>query len=90
MRGLSLGSIRARVERLVSARLPAPAPAPVPLIIHWKLTDEPCPACGADLTAPAEAQAVAEASAKRARGDARVIYFADELTTCPDCGATLP
>jgi hypothetical protein len=36
---------------------------PVPLIIHWKLPDEPCPACGADLTAHAEAQAVAEASA---------------------------
>jgi hypothetical protein len=88
MRGVSLGSIRARVERLVSARLPAPVP--VPLIIHWKLPDEPCPACGADLTAHAEAQAVAEASADRAHGDARVIYWADELTTCPTCGATLP
>jgi len=82
----SLGTIRARVERLASLGPPSSAP----LIIHWKCRDERCPSCGADLAAHAEARAVAEGRADRARDEARVCYWADELTTCPRCGATLP
>jgi hypothetical protein len=43
----SLGSIRARVERLAAASLPAPET----VLIHWKQAVDRCPACGADLEA---------------------------------------
>jgi hypothetical protein len=82
----SLGSIRARVERLASAW----PTAREPMIIHWELWGEPCPSCGADLDGLAEAQALAEASADRARGAARMFYWVEDLTTCPRCGAPLP
>jgi hypothetical protein len=57
-----------------------------PLIIHWKCLYDRCPSCGADLAAHAEARAVAEARADRARDEARVCYWAEGLTTCPRCG----
>jgi hypothetical protein len=42
----SLGTIRARVERLASACLPSPVPL---VIFHEQCRYQPCPACGADL-----------------------------------------
>ena len=82
----SLGTIRARVERLASVCLPAPEP----VIIHWELWEAPCPSCGADLDGLAQAQAEAEVSADRARGATRMFYGAADLTTCPRCDAPLP
>ena len=84
----SLGTIRARVERLASVYPSAEEP---PLIIHWKMPVERCPSCGTAIDAEEEAvaRAEAEAEADRARGEARRIYWA-ELTTCPRCGARLP
>ena len=63
----SLGTIRARVERLASIGLPSWEP----LIISWKYRHTRCPACGADLEGHAEALALAEAHADRARGRRR-------------------
>ena len=83
----SLGTIRTRVERLASACLPAPEP---PIIIHEQFRYERCPACGAELTAHAQALAVAAARADRARGVVPPVFQDDELTTCPRCDAPLP
>jgi hypothetical protein len=82
----SLSSVRARVERLTSTW----PTSPEPMIIHWELREEPCPSCGADLDSLAEAQALAEASADRARGAARRFYWVEDLTACPQCGAPIP
>jgi hypothetical protein len=85
----SLGTVRARVERLAAVCLPEPEREP--LIVHWKNGCQQCPSCAADLAADAAARAEAEASAARARGDAAPVFFwADPLTTCPHCGAPLP
>ena len=84
----SLTTVRNRVERLASVY---PTSEDEPLVIHWKDFCERCPSCHADLAADAEARAVAEASAARARGDAaQVFYWAETLATCPRCGAALP
>jgi hypothetical protein len=53
----SLGSIRARVERLASVSLLSPET----LIVHWKLPVERCSSCVTDLEAPAHELAVTEA-----------------------------
>jgi NADH pyrophosphatase NudC (nudix superfamily) len=79
----SLGTIRARVDRLASI-LPTSGE---PLIVHWVHRHTRCPACGADLEGHAEALALAAA---RADQGAQVFYWADDLATCPRCGATLP
>ena len=87
MRGLSLGSIRARVER------PSACPtAPEPLFVHWVDRYERCPSCAVDLDAYAQATALAEAVADHAPGElpSKVVsYSTEELTTCPRCDATL-
>jgi uncharacterized protein with PIN domain len=75
----SLGSIRARVERLAAVSLP---PAEETLIVHWRLRYERCPSCGADLAAHAHEMAVAEARAHPAR---LVVFW----TACPRCDAPL-
>ena len=81
----SLGLIRSRVERLAVVW----PPAPEPVIIHSELWEAPCPACGSDLDRLADARAVAEVHADRARSATRRFYFADLGTTCPSCDAPL-
>ena len=81
----SLGTIRARVERLAAVGLPGAEP----MIISWKSRNARCPACGTDVEGHAKALALAEARADRAQGDARVGYWAEEPTTCPRCHAPL-
>jgi hypothetical protein len=81
----SLQTVRARVERLASACLPAPEP--LVNIFHEQCRYTPCPACGADLQA--HAQALAVAVADRVRGVAHVVEY-DQLTTCPRCAMPLP
>jgi hypothetical protein len=80
----SLGTIRTRVERLATACLPSPVPL---VIFHEQCRYTPCPACGADLQAHAQALAVARAD--RARGVAHVVEY-DEWTRCPRCDVPLP
>lgn len=83
----SLGTIRARVERLVGP------PTPETFLISWKDRNQRCPACDADLKAHAAQTALAEARAAQRPGDPPLwgVWFStDELTTCPRCGARLP
>jgi len=80
----SLGTIRARVERLAAVYPPAAL-----LIIHEQFRSARCPACGADVKGHAKALALAAARADRARGEARMCYAVEEPTTCPRCGAAL-
>ena len=85
----SLGTIRARVERLASA-WPTPSET---VFVCWIDSIERCPACHCDLDAHAQAAALAEACAGRAPGDLPpplVFFWTGELTTCPRCGAPLP
>ena len=82
----SLGTIRARVERL-AAFVP---PSSEPTIIHSELWEAPCPSCGADLDGLAAAQAEAEIRADRARGGVRMFYWPEPLTMCPRCDTPLP
>jgi len=85
----SLGSIRARVERLASV-WPTSRET---VFIGWVLAHERCPSCAADLVAPAQAAALAKAVEGRDPRDLPpplVFYSTDELTTCPRCGAPLP
>jgi rubredoxin len=84
----SLGSIRARVERLASAWPTSPNTT----FISWISPDTRCPFCNCDLEAHAQAAALAEAVKGRDPRELppRVVFFAiDELTTCPRCGAML-
>ena len=60
----SLGTIRSRVERLASVCLPSPVP--LINIFHEQCRYTPCPACGADLQAHAQALAAARADRLRA------------------------
>ena len=60
----SLGTIRARVERLASVCLPSPEPL---IIFHEQFRYQRCPACGADLRGPRAAR-LAAARADRACG----------------------
>ena len=88
MRSVSLGTIRSRVERLASA-WPS---SPETMFVHWVDRYERCPFCAADLEAPAQAMAMAEAVAARAPGDpppTLVFYSTDDLTACPQCGVAL-
>ena len=85
----SLGSIRARVERLASGWPMSPGTT----FVRGLDPLERCPVCGCDLDAPAQAAALAKAVAGRDPRDLPpplVFYATDELTTCPRCGATLP
>ena len=81
----SLGTIRTRVERLASVCLPSPEPL---IIFHEQCRYEPCPACGADLQAHAQALAAARADARAGRGARR--RGLRRVTTCPRCAAPLP
>ena len=84
----SLGTIRARVERLASTS----PPSPETLFLHWVDRYERCPSCAADLAAHAQARALAAAVAGQRPGNPPptiVWYSTDDLTTCPRCGATL-
>ena len=85
----SLGTIRARVERLASA-WPMPSET---VFVSWVSPYERCPACGCDLDGAAQAAALAQAVEGRDPRDLPppvVFYAIDELTTCPRCGARLP
>jgi ribosomal protein L37E len=81
----SLGSIRARVERLASAC----APSPETVFICHEQSVERCPACNYDLMAHARAAAWVEAVKGRDRPPPFVHVLPEHLT-CPRCGATLP
>ena len=79
----SLGTIRARFERLASGCLPSPGT----LFLHWvgSVTSGARPAPPIS-EAPAQAMALAEAVAARAPGEPPptvVSYSTDDLTTCP-------
>ena len=65
MRGVSLGSVRARVERLASVWPTAREPT----FVCWELSSERCPSCAADLEAYAQATALATAVEGRPPGD---------------------
>jgi hypothetical protein len=83
----SLGTIRARVERLVGPTTPET------MLISWQGRNQRCPACAADLTAHAAETALAAAVAGQRPGDpppTMVWFSTDELRTCPRCGARLP
>ncbi len=85
----SLGTIRARVERLAAVSLPSSAT----LFVCWQDWHRQCPACAADLAVHAQATALAAAVAGQRPGDPPptiVWYSTDDLTTCPHCGARLP
>ena len=81
----SLAAIRSRVERLTSAS----GDGAVPMFISWVHAYKRCPACGADLAALEHAATEAELNADRARGTVKVIYWVDELMTCPRCQTPL-
>jgi hypothetical protein len=85
----SLGSIRARVERLASDW----PMSPETVFVSWVHPIERCPVCSCDLVAHAQAAALAKAVEGRDPRDLPpplVWYSTDELTTCPRCGAPLP
>jgi hypothetical protein len=84
----SLGSIRARVERLASAW----PPSPETVFVCLELADERCPSRTYDLKAHARAQVLAAAVARDPGGlpPPLVCYVPEHLTTCPRYGATLP
>jgi len=85
----SLGTIRARVERLAALGLASPQT----FLISWKDRNQRCPACDADLKAHAAQAALAAAKAGQRPGDPPpgfVWFSTDELTTCPRCGVALP
>ena len=83
----SLGSIRARVERLASDWLPPPET----VFIGWVLSHERSPSCGANLKPHAQAAALARAVERRDPRDLPPPWvWVDDLLTCPLCGATLP
>ena len=85
----SLGTIRARVERLAAIGLASPET----FLISWQARHDHCPACGADLKAHAAQTARAAAKAGQRPGDPPPIavwFSTGELTTCPRCGAPLP
>ena len=85
----SLGTIRARVDRLASA-WPLPSAT---VFVSWVSPYERCPACGCDLDGAAQAAALAQAVEGRDPRDLPptfVFYDIGDLTTCPQCGAPLP
>ena len=85
----SLGTIRARVERLASVCLPSPNT----LFVSLEEGETQCPSCAADLEAHARATALAEAVGRQRPGDpspSLVCYLTTDLLTCPSCGVALP
>ena len=82
----SLSAIRNRVDRLSSAS----GDGAVPMSVSWVHAYKRCPACGADLAALEHEATETELRADRARGTVKVIYWVDELMTCPRCHAALP
>ena len=83
----SLGSIRARVDRLASAWPTSRETT----FIHWMDLIERCPACACDLVAYAQAAALAKAVEGRAPRDLPPpLVWIENLATCPRCGAALP
>lgn len=88
MRGMSLGPILTRVERL-EAVWPS---SPETTFISWMPSIRGCPRCAADLIAHAQATALAAAVKGAAPGappPILVFYDVDALPTCPQCGAPL-
>ena len=81
----SLGSIRARVERLASACRRRRKRCSSATNSRY----ERCPACNYDLMAHARAAAWVEAVKGRDRPPPFVHVLPEHLT-CPRCGATLP
>ena len=84
----SLGSIRARVERL-ACDWPT---APETVFLHWIHPIERCQACACDLVAHAQAAALADAVQRRDPRDLPpplVFFWTGDLTMCPRCGAPL-
>ena len=85
----SLGTIRARVERLAAISLSLPTT----MFISWQERNQRCPACDADLKAHAAETALAEGVAGQHPGEPPppfVWFSTHELTTRPCCGAGLP
>ena len=83
----SLGTIRSRVERLASVCLPSPEP----MIIHEQFRYAALPVLRRRSGRPTRRRGPWRRPAPdRARGVVRVFQWADELTTCPRCGAPLP
>ena len=81
----SLGSIRARVERLAADW----STSPESVFICHEQSVERCPVCHYDLMAHARAAAWAEAVKGRDRPPP-FVHVEPEHLTCPRCGATLP
>jgi hypothetical protein len=73
----SLGSVRARVERLAAVCLPSPQT----VFLHWVDRYEQCSACGADLKAHARETALAKAVAGQRPGDPPPIMVCIRPTT---------
>ena len=84
----SLGTLRARVERLAADW----SPPPQTIVFYHELSDERCPACAYDLKAHARATAWAEALKGRdpRDGPPAFVHVLPEKLTCPRCGAALP
>jgi hypothetical protein len=85
----SLGTIRARVERLASDCLSSPET----VFVCWQDRYKQCPACAFDLDAHARETALAAAVARPWPGDdppGMLFYSTDVLTSCPHCHAPLP
>lgn len=85
----SLGSIRARVERLASTW----PTSPETVFVSWIHPFERCPACACDLVAHAQAAALADAVNGRDpcdRPPPLAFFWTGDLTTCPHCGAPIP
>ena len=81
----SLGTLRARVERLAADW----SPPPQTIVICHEQGSERCPACAYDLEAHARAAAWADAVKGRDRPPPFVHVLPEKLT-CPRCGAALP
>ena len=82
----SLGTLRARVERLAADWSPPPQTV---FICHELPSVERCPACHYDLMAHAKAAAWAEA-VKGGDRPPPFVHVEPEHLTCPRCGAALP
>ena len=85
----SLGTIRARVERLASTSLSLPTT----MFVCSEEWYRQCPACAFDLDAHAREAALTEAVARRrpaGPSPSLVCYSTTDMLTCPQCGARLP
>lgn len=81
MRGLNLGALRGRVERLASDCAPRD---PAVLLFSWQWNRDDCATCGYDL----RGHAVAGAHQKAERGAGRFLWL-DRPRVCPSCGSVV-